>query len=130
MLSTTEQVVAKLVNMLKHTGSTRSRLTHKRCPHCGKNLNLKTFKEHRRLYYDSNKRSWNKCEGTSSQTASSSSLLKELELVDMEIDFATSDGEQYDDPFVDDDPPMSATQLQTSQVNSPDMGEDAETGLY
>ena len=50
----------------------------------------------------------------------------------MEIDSATSDGEQYDwtdDHFVD-DPPMSATQLQTSQVNSPDMGEDAETGLY
>lgn len=119
--------------MLKHTSSTRSHLTHKRCPHCGKNLNLKTFKEHRRLYYDSNRKSWNKCEGTDSQSASSTSLLEELELIDMEIDSVTSDGEeseQYDwiDDLLDNKPPMSA-QLQTSQVNSPDIGEDAEIGL-
>ena len=69
--------------------------SNKQCPHCGKNLNLKTFKEHRRLHYDSNRKSWNKCEGTdSSQAASASCVLEELDLIDMEIDSATSDGEE------------------------------------
>ena len=44
------------------------------------------------------------------------------------------EGEQYDctdDPItIEDEPPMSAAKIQTSKVNSPDMGEDAETGLY
>lgn len=86
------------------------------------------------MYYDADKRSWTKCEDTSSQTVSSSSLLEELELVDMEIDSMISDGEgdQYDwtdDSIVEDEPPMSAAQLQISHVNSPDMSEDAKSGL-
>ena len=100
-------------------------------------MNLKTFKEHRRLYYDSDRKLWNKYEPggtTNSQTASSSSLLEELELVDMDIESVNSDGEQSeqydwaDDLFVDDEPPIS-TQLQTCLVNSPDVDEDTETGL-
>ena len=51
-----------------------------------------------------------------------------------EVQSVNSDGEQSeqyawaDDLFVDDEPPTSP-QLQTCQVNSPDVDEDAETGL-
>ena len=88
------------------------------------------------MYYDSDRKLWNKYEGgtTNSQITSSSSLLEELELVDVDIESVNSDGErseQYDwadDLFDDDEPPISP-QLQTCQVNSPDVDEDAETGL-
>lgn len=52
----------------------------------------------------------------------------------MDIESVNSDGEQSeqydwaDDLFDDDEPPISP-QLQTCQVNSPDVDEDAETGL-
>ena len=110
--------------MLKHTSAARSRLTHKRCPHCGKNVNLKTFKEHRRLYYDSDKRTWTKHEGTSQGPISSASLLEELELIDMDMDLMVSDGEDTPDDWTDDDedePPVSAAQTQALHMNPPEM---------
>lgn len=38
----------------------RARITksHRICPHCSKELNIKTYKEHRRLYYDSSTSKW------------------------------------------------------------------------
>ena len=108
--------------MLKHTSAARSRLTHKKCPHCGKNVNLKTFKEHRRLYYDSGKRTWTKNESTRAGPSASASLLEELELVDMGMD-VVSDEEGAPNDWTDDDlydePPVSA---QVFHVNSPDIG--------
>ena len=87
------------------------------------------------MYYDSDRKLWNKYEGgTTNSQITSSSLLEELELVDMDIESVNSDGEQSeqydwaDDLFDDDEPPISP-QLQTCQVNSPDVDEDAETGL-
>ncbi len=31
---------------------------YKVCPHCDKELNLKIFREHKRLYYDSHRKKW------------------------------------------------------------------------
>ena len=33
-------------------------LSHKWCPHCGKELNIKTYKEHKRLYYNESTKEW------------------------------------------------------------------------
>lgn len=35
-----------------------SAATHRICPHCDKELNLKTYRAHRKLYFDSQSRSW------------------------------------------------------------------------
>ena len=34
------------------------KVTHKVCPHCKKELNLKTYKDHKRLYYDISSNTW------------------------------------------------------------------------
>ena len=36
----------------------RIRMTHRYCPHCQKDCNIKTYKEHKRLYFYSDTRSW------------------------------------------------------------------------
>ena len=90
-------------------------------------MNLKTFKEHRRLYYDSGKRTWTKHESTSAGPSVSASLLEELELVDMGMDIV-SDEEGAPNDWTDDDlyenerPPVSAAQPQVFRMNSPDIG--------
>ena len=84
------------------------------------------------MYYDSDRKLWNKYEpgGTTNSQTASSSLLEELEL---DIETVNSDGEQSeqydwaDDLFVDDQPPIR-TQLQMCLVNC-DVDEDTETGL-
>ena len=35
-----------------------SAATHRICPHCDKELNLKTYRAHRKLYFDSQSKSW------------------------------------------------------------------------
>ena len=35
-----------------------SAATHRICPHCDKELNIKTYRAHRRLYFDSQSKSW------------------------------------------------------------------------
>ena len=32
--------------------------THKICPHCNKEINIKTFKDHKRLYYNEVSKTW------------------------------------------------------------------------
>lgn len=39
-------------------------LSHKLCPHCGKELNIKTYKEHKRLYYNDSTKEWLRTEPT------------------------------------------------------------------
>ena len=46
-----------------------ARLTHKYCPHCQKDCNVKTYKEHRRLFFNPAKKSWYVPPSTSEQTA-------------------------------------------------------------
>ena len=46
----------------------RIRLTHKYCPHCEKECNIKTYKDHKRLFFNHDSKSWY-CEGTSSTRA-------------------------------------------------------------
>ena len=36
----------------------KTRLSHKYCPHCKKDCNIKTYKDHKRLYFDSDTKSW------------------------------------------------------------------------
>ena len=43
-------------------------MTHKYCPYCQKDCNVKTYKEHRRLFYNPDKKSWYVA-STSEQTA-------------------------------------------------------------
>ena len=38
------------------------KLTHKYCPHCKKDCNIKTYKDHKRLFFNSDTKSWY-CEG-------------------------------------------------------------------
>ena len=36
----------------------RVKLSYKYCPHCKKDCNIKTYKEHRRLFFDSELKTW------------------------------------------------------------------------
>lgn len=36
----------------------RSRITHKICPHCSKELNLKTYRDHKRLFFNESSNIW------------------------------------------------------------------------
>ena len=36
----------------------RMKRTHKICPHCNKEINIKTFKDHKRLYYNEVSKTW------------------------------------------------------------------------
>ena len=38
--------------------SKRKRLTHKYCPHCGKDCNIKTYRDHKRLFFNRDSKSW------------------------------------------------------------------------
>ena len=38
----------------------KSRLSHKICPHCDRELNIRTYKEHKRLYFHEESNSWYK----------------------------------------------------------------------
>ena len=51
----------------------RRRLTHKFCPHCCKDINTKTYKEHRRLYFDATSKSWLTVETSNVETYESDS---------------------------------------------------------
>ena len=56
--------VRKVGRKSKNSGdewlATKSRkLAYKLCLHCNKELNIKIYNEHKRLYYDASKRSWN-----------------------------------------------------------------------
>ena len=52
----------------------KARLTHKHCPHCQKDCNVKTYKEHRRLFFNQAKKSWYVPLSTSEQTAAESDV--------------------------------------------------------
>ena len=72
----------------------RPRLTHKYCPHCNKEINTKTYKEHRRLYFDVASKSWltvgiSSVETYESDSSGSSPFSSTPELTD--------DGGMYDD---------------------------------
>ena len=45
--------------------------TYKYCPHCNKQLNLKTYKEHKRLHFDESSRMWYTVESDDSSEISS-----------------------------------------------------------
>ena len=54
------KVVRKSENSDEDWLATKSRkLAYKLCLHCNKELNIKIYNEHKRLYYDASKRSWN-----------------------------------------------------------------------
>ena len=36
----------------------KTRLSRKYCPHCKKDCNIKTYKDHKRLYFDSDTKFW------------------------------------------------------------------------
>lgn len=36
----------------------RMRLTHKFCPHCKRECNIKTYKDHKRLYFSQEENTW------------------------------------------------------------------------
>ena len=38
---------------LQRSGSMKRRVSHRFCPHCNKDLNLKSFKYHKKLYFQS-----------------------------------------------------------------------------
>ena len=43
----------------EQSSSKSRKLSYKVCLHCNKELNMKIYKEHRKLYYDANKGIWN-----------------------------------------------------------------------
>ena len=47
-----------VVNMSARKKPRVSAATHRICPHCDKELNIKTRRVHRRLYFDSQSKSW------------------------------------------------------------------------
>ena len=47
-----------VVNMSARKKPRVSAATHRICPHCDKELNIKTYRAHRRLYFDSQSKSW------------------------------------------------------------------------
>ena len=54
--------------------SKKPKLTHKLCPHCNKQLNLKSYKEHKRLHFDESSKLWHKEELDVSDSSSIVSL--------------------------------------------------------
>ena len=76
------------------------------CPHCSKSLSLKTFKAHKRRFYNSQSEVWYKSQWmseTQSLASSSSSSLEDLEL------YSPPDaiGESEEDLDDSESPPMS-----------------------
>ena len=57
-------------------------VTHRLCPHCDKELNMKSYKHHRRLYFDTQSKSWLMGASESQPRASSEAmeLLQNCEL--------------------------------------------------
>ena len=66
-------------------------VTHKYCPHCQKDCNVKTYKEHRRLFFNLDKKSWYVA-STSEQTAIESDV-ESLDSFLASEDHDSSDGD-------------------------------------
>lgn len=50
--------------------SKKPKLIHKLCPHCNKQLNLKSYMEHKRLHFDESSKCWHKVELDDSDSSS------------------------------------------------------------
>lgn len=57
-------------------------ITHRICPHCDKQLNLKTYHAHRRLYFDSQSKSWLKDSVPPKKFKKAASFLPQEEIID------------------------------------------------
>ena len=53
------------------------------CPHCGKELNLKKFREHKRLYYESGTKQW--CKQDRMDCSTDESELSGFEFEDIDV---------------------------------------------
>lgn len=77
------------------------KFTHRVCPHCDREINIKTYREHRRLYFNETSRSWfvatgntTKADDHQESSSNSSALSSAEELTENEI----SDFDDFDLP--------------------------------
>ena len=89
----------------------RLRLTHRYCPHCQKECNVKTYKEHKRLFFNSDTMSWYVA-STSEQTAA-------------EKDLEGLSGSPANEEMQDHD---SSCESEMEDVDSSRFGDDKEDG--
>ena len=119
----------------------KSLLTHRRCPHCGKVLNIKTFKEHRRLYYDDATKLWTTNEdlflpttrsaSNNAEPCSGAASITPMESVSRDLDensdeLSESDLDLGSISDADAEQPPSRSQSTLRSVN---MDEGSESGL-
>ena len=72
----------------------KSRLDYKVCGHCHKELNLKIYKEHKRLYYNPVSKSWVQLEDDKCDVQGSDESSSDLSSIDDVIDFSSDNAAQ------------------------------------
>lgn len=81
----------------------KSKPNYKLCSHCHKELNLKIYKEHKRLYYDPVKKSWvkdDKCDAQGDDQSSSD--LSSIDDIDLLINCSSENATQGEHQHSDD----------------------------
>ena len=84
---------------LTYLAPKRSKCTYKVCPHCNRDLSIKKYKEHRRLFFDEDMQSWVQDFDTDLDRHSTSSEFSSLD--DFEIGFGSSTEKPNDPPSED-----------------------------
>ena len=82
----------------------RPRLSHRHCPHCNKVLNVKTFKDHKRLFFDRDTKSWHKAANPSNEAGKELEITSLLSFSDDNDDGPCEEcsGQQEIEPLFDD----------------------------
>ena len=79
-------------------------LSHKFCPHCKKSCNIKTYREHKRLYFSQDLNHWYATDYTTNSEEEAEELDLDLDLTDESEtgdpdDFEEENFELYDDSY-------------------------------
>lgn len=94
----------------------KPKVSHRLCKHCNKTLNVKTYKEHKRLYYDQATRHWYQAQEEHEEASPTSQVAPHLD------DTCASGNESDLDIFSGDD--SMAEDLNEGDLDLPEPGKE------
>ena len=97
----------------------KRRYKYKSCPHCSKELNLKKFKEHERLFFNADDKEWCREFGSDDESSVMSSIEDCNEIRDVESD---KDHDGLEDIFGEDIGPIAESHLPLQKLSPESAG--------
>lgn len=101
------------------------------CHHCEKELSIKRFKEHERLFFNKDTKEWIKnCESGSVRTSGSESGLSDFsDFGELECCNLASDSSEVQDCQIEDEDPLTSLEIEDFVVKDDDLSESNDQQL-